>query len=72
MSADESPDVEPGSGRWERSEQRQHWREIGISAVAAAARYAVEKTPAAAPATGETQADGAKVVTLRDAEYFAV
>lgn len=72
MSAEESREIEPGSERWERSEQSVHWREIGISAVAAAALYAADKVPAtAAPATGEAQADEAKVVTIRDVEYFA-
>ncbi|MBS9477186.1 hypothetical protein [Ancylobacter radicis] len=62
------------SDRWDRSEQSAHWREIGISAVAAAARYASDKkTVSDAPAMGAARTDGAeaKIVTLRDVEYFA-
>jgi hypothetical protein len=70
MSVDESRDIEPGE-RWERSEQSAHWREIGISAVAAAARYSYDKPAVELPTKGETKADDAKVVTIRDIEYFA-
>ncbi|MBS7543357.1 hypothetical protein [Ancylobacter oerskovii] len=84
MSAEDNREVEPGRGRWERSQQSAHWREIGISAVAAAARYAsAPLPPLAASGTGVTgnQAAGAdttrseppapKIVTLRDIEFFA-
>ncbi|QJP15184.1 hypothetical protein G3545_16920 [Starkeya sp. ORNL1] len=71
MSVDESREFEPGSERWERSEQSAHWREIGISAVAAAARYSYDKPAVELPAKGETKAEDAKVVTIRDIEYFA-
>lgn len=74
MSTEESGAVEPRSNRWDRSEQSAHWREIGIPAVAAAARYSA---PAKAP-TGDDKnlaqrGDQAelKIVTLRDIEYFA-
>ncbi|MCB4771628.1 hypothetical protein LGR54_23740 [Ancylobacter sp. Lp-2] len=78
MSAEDNRDIEPGRGRWERSQQSAHWREIGISAVAAAARYAsTPLPPMPAPGTG-TSTDVAqsataepKVVTLRDIEFFA-
>lgn len=72
MSAEDAREIEPGSERWERSQQSAHWREIGISAVAAAARYATTKSSApVAPATGEAQAENVKVVTIRDIEHFA-
>ncbi|MBS7540504.1 hypothetical protein [Ancylobacter lacus] len=72
MSTEDSPEIEPGRDRWERSQQSAHWREIGISAVAAAALYhSDKKSDVAAPAKGEVPADEAKVVTLRDIEYFA-
>ncbi|QIB36167.1 hypothetical protein G3A50_08575 [Ancylobacter pratisalsi] len=75
MSTEESPasDGRP-SERWERSQQSAHWREIGISAVAAAARYASQnKTVSDAPVKGAARTEEAepKVVTLRDIEYFA-
>jgi len=77
MSIEEAPEAPAQerrpSNRWDRAEQAAHWRDIGISAVAAAARYASDKTPVSdAPATGAARAgktDG--VVTLRDIEYFA-
>lgn len=62
------------SERWDRAEQSAHWREIGISAVAAAARYASSKsTVSDAPVSGAARTDDseAKIVTLRDVEYFA-
>ncbi|MCS0494833.1 hypothetical protein [Ancylobacter mangrovi] len=74
MSDEESPVPEGRpSERWERSQQRAHWREIGISAVAAAARYSSDKqTVSDAPAKGAARTEDAdKVVTLRDIEYFA-
>lgn len=71
MSVDEARDVEPGNERPERSEQSAQWREIGISAVAAAALYSYDKPAAGLPAKGETKAEDAKVVTIRDIEYFA-
>jgi len=74
MPTEESPAREGRpSERWERSEQSAHWREIGISAVAAAARYATDKkTVSDAPVTGAARTADAdtKVVTLRDIEYF--
>ncbi|MCK0197099.1 hypothetical protein MWN34_09265 [Ancylobacter sp. 6x-1] len=70
MSAEDNRDVEPGSERWERSQQNAHWRQIGISAVAAAARY-TSAPDAAAPVKGEARSDDGKVVTLRDIEFFA-
>ncbi len=75
MSAEETPAPEgPPSESWERSQQSAHWRDIGISAVAAAARYNYSKTTVSnAPAPGAARTDdgAAKIVTLRDAEYFA-
>lgn len=75
MSTDDTPAPQSRpSDRWERAEQTAHWREIGISAVAAAARYASnKKTVSDAPNSGAARTDGgdAKVVTLRDIEYFA-
>lgn len=86
MSADHNRELEPGRDRWARSQQSAHWREIGISAVAAAARYSTVGTPATTlPApktpntpTAGTAADGSatpavapKVVTLKDIEFFA-
>ncbi|GAB4069498.1 hypothetical protein KHC28_15015 [Ancylobacter sonchi] len=74
MSAEDNRDIEPGRGRWERSQQSAHWREIGISAVAAAARYASTPVPpVAASGTEGAKSDTAapKVVTLRDIEFFA-
>ncbi|MDQ0349704.1 MULTISPECIES: hypothetical protein [Ancylobacter] len=62
------------SERWDRAEQSAHWREIGISAVAAAARYASsKKTVSDAPVPGAARTDDAeaKIITLRDVEYFA-
>lgn len=71
MSVDESREIEPGRERWERSQQSAHWREIGISAVAAAALYSSDKPAVDAPAKGDAKAEDAKVVTIRDIEYFA-
>lgn len=71
MSTDESREVQPGSERWDRSQQSVHWREIGISAVAAAARYAAATEKAPAAAKTEAQPEAEKVVTLRDIEHFA-
>jgi len=75
MSAEETPAPEDRpSERWERSQQSAQWREIGISAVAAAARYNYSKTTVSdAPAKGAARTDEAeaKIVTLRDVEYFA-
>jgi len=71
MSTDESREVQPGSERWERSQQSVHWREIGISAVAAAARYAPGTDQAPAAAKKDAQPEAEKVVTLRDIEHFA-
>ncbi len=44
--------------------QSEQWREIGITAVAAAARYAGQ-------AKSTAGAEPKKVVTLRDIEHFA-
>ncbi|MDR6954948.1 hypothetical protein J2X65_004324 [Ancylobacter sp. 3268] len=74
MSAEDSRDLEPGRGRWERSQQSAHWREIGISAVAAAARYAAAPQPPLAPPgrnVAPSEPAEPKVVTLRDIEFFA-
>lgn len=71
MSVDESREIEPGRERWERSQQSAHWREIGISAVAAAALYSSDKPAVDVPAKGDAKAEDAKVVTIRDIEYFA-
>ncbi len=74
MSAEDSREIEPHSARWEKSQQTAHWREIGISAVAAAARYASNNKPVPeAPRAGaaRTEDADAKVVTLRDIEFFA-
>lgn len=80
MSTEETPAPEGRpSQRWDRSHQAAHWRQIGISAVAAAARYAASTPPASdAPAKADAAAGAArtedaepKIVTLRDAEYFA-
>lgn len=46
------------------AQQSGHWREIGITAVAAAARYSSDAKPA-------TPAEPNKIVTLRDIEHFA-
>lgn len=80
MSTEESPaqpspaaEVRP-SERWENAQQAAHWRNIGISAVAAAARYATEtKTVSDAPVSGAARTENpeSKIVTLRDVEYFA-
>lgn len=73
MSAEDSRNNQPGRSHWERSQQSTHWREIGISAVAAAAPYSYAKplsTAAAAPVNGVPDAT-AKVVTLKDIEFFA-
>ena len=73
--AQQSPaDESRPSPRWDRSQQSAHWREIGISAVAAAARYASsKKTVSDAPVPGAARTDDteAKIITLRDVEYFA-
>jgi len=74
MSAENSREIEPQSARWEKSQQTAHWREIGISAVAAAARYAADNKPvpdAPRPGALRTEDAEAKVVTLRDIEFFA-
>ncbi|MBB3773482.1 hypothetical protein FHS55_004119 [Angulomicrobium tetraedrale] len=74
MSTEETPAPESRpSERWDRSHQAAHWREIGISAVAAAARYASTPTVSDAPAKGAARTDDGenKIVTLRDVEYFA-
>lgn len=74
MSAEENREIEPQSARWDNSQQTAHWREIGISAVAAAARYAADNKPVPeAPRTGAARTEDAeaKVVTLRDIEFFA-
>jgi len=73
MSAETNREIEPQSARWEKSQQTAHWREIGISAVAAAARYAADNKPVAdAPRPGALRVEDAdaKVVTLRDIEFF--
>ncbi len=49
--------------------QSGQWREIGISAVAAAARQASEKPPEAKVEAGVGQPG--KVVTLRDIDHLA-
>ncbi|PZQ86046.1 MAG: hypothetical protein DI549_00570 [Ancylobacter novellus] len=75
MSTEETPAPEGRpSERWDRSQQTAHWRDIGISAVAAAARYNYSKTTVSdAPGKGAARTDDteAKIVTLRDVEYFA-
>lgn len=74
MSAEDSRDIEPGRGRWERSQQTAHWRSIGISAVAAAARYpAAPVPPIAASGAAPAKADpaGNRIVTLRDIELLS-
>jgi hypothetical protein len=74
MSTDENGAKEPRSERWERSQQSAHWREIGIPAVAAAARYAAPaKNPAVDSKDPAPRGDAAepKIVTLRDIEFFA-
>lgn len=74
MSTENGRDIEPGRGRWERSPQNAHWRDIGISAVAAAARYAAAPLPAVPArndATPKSAAAPPKIVTLRDLEYLA-
>ncbi|HEY9215627.1 MAG TPA: hypothetical protein VIQ29_22585 [Ancylobacter sp.] len=74
MSAEDNREIEPQSARWERSQQTAHWREIGISAVAAAALYAADNKPvpeAARAGAAPTEDAEAKVVTLRDIEFFA-
>lgn len=73
MSAETSREIEQKSARWEQSQQTAHWREIGISAVAAAARYAADNKPvtvAARVGAARTEDAEAKVVTLRDIEFF--
>lgn len=50
-----------------RMAQNQQWREIGISAVAAAAQQASEKRVGEAKASGEPN----RVVTLRDIDFLA-
>ncbi|HSI42558.1 MAG TPA: hypothetical protein VLA00_18580 [Xanthobacteraceae bacterium] len=69
MSTEESREFEPGQERWANSQQSAHWREIGISAVAAAARYTAEQIKSV-PAK-DVKADPAKVVTIRDIELFS-
>lgn len=74
MSTEDRRDVEPGRGHWQRSQQNAHWRDIGISAVAAAARYAgapAPTVPARADAPPKSEAEAPRIVTLRDIEYFA-
>ena len=71
MSAEDSREIKPHGARWEQSQQTAHWREIGISAVAAAARYAADNKPVPEPRTARTEDAEAKVVTLRDIEFFA-
>ncbi|MDI4655780.1 hypothetical protein [Xanthobacter autotrophicus] len=50
-----------------RMAQNQQWREIGISAVAAAAQQASEKRVAEVKGGGEPN----RVVTLRDIDFLA-
>lgn len=50
-----------------RQTQSNQWREIGISAVAAAAKQTSEKQATEAKAAGATN----RVVTLRDIDYLA-
>lgn len=50
-----------------RQAQSQQWREIGISAVAAAAQQNSDKRQGEAKAAGEPN----KVVTLRDIDFLA-
>jgi hypothetical protein len=50
-----------------RMAQNQQWREIGISAVAAAAQQASEKRIAEVKGGGEPN----RVVTLRDIDFLA-
>ncbi|MFG1348214.1 hypothetical protein [Xanthobacter autotrophicus] len=50
-----------------RMAQNQQWREIGISAVAAAAHQASEKRIAEVKAAGEPN----RVVTLKDIDFLA-
>ncbi|MCG5234548.1 hypothetical protein [Xanthobacter oligotrophicus] len=50
-----------------RMAQNQQWREIGISAVAAAAQQTSEKRVAEAKAAGEPN----RIVTLRDIDFLA-
>lgn len=72
MRTDEDGDATPRSHRWERSQQSVHWREIGIPAVAAAARYsATAQTADAKDSATRTDAAEPKIVTLRDIEFFA-
>ncbi|MDE1566901.1 hypothetical protein [Aquabacter sediminis] len=54
----------PESHQERHAAQVSQWRDIGITAVAAAARYAGDTKAAAA-------AKQNKVVTLRDLDYFA-
>lgn len=53
----------PESHQERHAAQVSQWRDIGITAVAAAARYAGDTKTAAAKQN--------KVVTLRDLDYFA-
>lgn len=66
-----APEAQP-SQRCEASQQNAHWREIGLPALAAAAPYnAAKQTVSDAPGTGAARTDEAKIVTIRDVEYFA-
>lgn len=51
--------------RQPQTAQSQQWREIGISAVAAAAKQASERRETSTPA------EPGKVVTLRDIDFLA-
>ncbi|MEP9355240.1 hypothetical protein ABLE93_16755 [Xanthobacter sp. KR7-65] len=50
-----------------RTAQSQQWRDIGISAVAAAAHQASEKRAADVKASGEPN----RIVTLKDIDFLA-
>lgn len=53
-----------------RTAQSQQWREIGISAVAAAAHQASEKRPAE-EAVAKVGGEPNRVVTLKDIDFLA-
>lgn len=69
MAAKESREIEPGRERWERSQQSAQWREIGISAVAAAARFNATEAPATTAVPTPAEASPRKIVTLKDIEF---
>jgi len=69
MSTEQSSSTQPtrSEAEMKRQAQSNQWREIGISAVAAAAQQTSDKRAAELKASGSTD----RVVTIRDIEHFA-